>query len=300
MEKKIKVLMVDDEVQFRATTQKILNRKGFETIIAGSGEEALGKLDADPDVVILDINMPGIDGHEALQEMKKRKPDLPVIMLTGHGALPSAKEALGKGAFDYLSKPCDIELLAAKVKEAFQQNKIPIEQQEKRVHDAMVPIEEYTTLSGDQSVATAIAELKASFACKISTSRIMETGHRSVLVMEAGQRVAGIVAITDLLKMIMPAYLSASKPPTADSIQYSPMFWKGMFSTEIRKNAQLTVNEVMSPAPPVIDDSASLMEAAYRMHTENARRLVVVSSDIVVGVIREQDLFFEMEKILSS
>ena len=64
----------------------------------------------------------------------------------------------------------------------------------------------------------------------------METGHRSVLVMEAGQQVAGIVAITDLLKMIMPAYLSASKPSTADSIQYSPMFWKGMFSAEIRRN----------------------------------------------------------------
>ena len=56
----------------------------------------------------------------------------------------------------------------------------------------------------------------------------------------------------------------------------------------------------MSPAPPVIDASASLMEAAYRMHTENARRLVVVSSEKVVGVIREQDLFFEMENILSS
>ena len=72
MEKKIKVLMVDDEAQFRATTQKILNRKGFDTIIAASGEEALGKLDADPDVVILDIKMPGIDGHQALQEIKKR------------------------------------------------------------------------------------------------------------------------------------------------------------------------------------------------------------------------------------
>lgn len=300
MEKKIKVLMVDDEAQFRATTQKILNRKGFDTIIAGSGEEALVKLDDDPDVVILDIKMPGIDGHEALQEIKKRKPDLPVIMLTGHGALPSAKEALGKGAFDYLSKPCDIELLAAKVKEAYQQNKIPIEQQEKRVREAMVPLEEYTTLSGDQSVATAIAELKSSFACKISTSRIMETGHRSVLVMEAGRTVAGIVAITDLLKMIMPAYLSASKPSTADSIQYSPMFWNGMFSAETRRNSRLKVKEVMSPAPPVIDASASLMEAAYRMHTENARRLVVVSSGKVVGVLREQDLFFEMEKILSS
>ena len=57
----------------------------------------------------------------------------------------------------------------------------------------------------------------------------METGHRSVLVMEKDQSVAGVVAITDLIEMIMPAYLSAPKPPTADNIQYSPMFWKNTF-----------------------------------------------------------------------
>lgn len=299
MVKKIKVLMVDDEAQFRATTQKILNRKGFDTIIAANGEEALGKLDANPDVVILDIKMPGIDGHQALQEIKKRKPGLPVIMLTGHGALPSAETALEEGAYDYLAKPCDIELLAAKVKEAYQHGKTPIERPEKTVGEAMVPIEEYTTLSGDQSVATAIAELKASFVCKISTSRIMETGHRSVLVMEMDQSVAGILAITDLIEMIMPAYLSAPKPPTADSIQYSPMFWRNMFTSEIRRKSAVKVKDVMSQAPPTIDASASLMQAAYRMNSEKARRLVVVSSGKVVGVIREQDLFFEMERILS-
>jgi CheY-like chemotaxis protein len=300
MESKIKVLMVDDEAQFRATTQKILNRKGFETMIAASGEEALGKLGEAPDVVVLDIKMPGIDGHQALQEIKKQKPDLPVIMLTGHGALPSATAALGKGAFDYLSKPCDIELLAAKIHEAYQYGKAPIVRQEKTVGEAMVPLEDYTTLTGDQSIADAIAQLKGSFTCKISTSRIMETGHRSVLVMAGGRQVIGIVAITDLIKMIMPGYLSAPKPSTADSIQYSPMFWKGMFSTEIRKKAQVKVSQVMSPAPPVIDAAASLMEAAYRMDVESVRRLVVQSSNKVVGVIREQDLFFEMESVLSN
>ena len=67
----------------------------------------------------------------------------------------------------------------------------------------------------------------------------------------------------------------------------------------IRKKADVKVRDVMSPAPPTIDASASLMEAAYRMNSEKARRLVVVSSGKVVGVIREQDLFFEMERVLS-
>jgi PleD family two-component response regulator len=60
---KIKVLMVDDEEKFRSTTEKILQRKGFETVLAASGEEAINKLGEQPDVVILDVKMPGMDGH---------------------------------------------------------------------------------------------------------------------------------------------------------------------------------------------------------------------------------------------
>ena len=98
----------------------------------------------------------------------------------------------------------------------------------------------------------------------------METGHRSVLVMDAEHTVAGIVAITDLLKMIMPAYLSASKPSTADRIQYSPMFWNGMFSAETRKNSRLKVRDVMSPAPQVIDGVYGRACAAAEVSTAAA------------------------------
>lgn len=220
MTDKIKVLMVDDEEQFRATTNKILTRRGFETIMAESGATAIEKLKEDPDVVILDIKMEGMDGHETLREIKKQKPDLPVIMLTGHGDLPSARDAYGEGAFDYLSKPCDIDVLTGKIKDAYNRGTPPREYREHTVLEVMVPIHEYTTLSGDTSVKDAIQALKKSFASKVSTSRIMETGHRSVLVVDAQKRVKGVVAILDLLKMIMPAYLSAPSPAwqTASSI----------------------------------------------------------------------------------
>jgi len=298
MSKKIKVLMVDDEEQFRSTTRKILNRKGFETILAASGEEALDKLSENPDVVILDIRMPGMDGHQALREIKKHREDLPVIMLTGHGAEASAKSALTEGACDYLSKPCDIDLLADKIKDAHRHGQRPGPAEEKNVLEAMVPIDEYTSLPGSKTIREAIIALKASFTAKMSTSRIMETGHRSILVMDRDGHVQGILAITDLLEMIMPPYLSAPKPSTADSIQFSPMFWQGMFSKEIEQKADMEIEAVMSPAPLTIDGGASLMEAAFRMHQEMVRRLVVVVSGKVAGIIREQDLFFEMEKIL--
>jgi DNA-binding response OmpR family regulator len=293
----IKVLMVDDEEQFRATTKKLLNRRGFETILAGSGEEAVDKLDENPDVVILDIKMPGMDGHQALKEIKSRIPDVPVIMLTGHGTMPSAREALIEGAFDYLSKPCDIDVLAAKITDAYQQVKAEGVAGEKRVMDVMIPLEDYTTMKGSQTIGEAILKLRESFTSKVSTSRIMETGHRSILILDDKSEVEGILSIRDLLKGIMPAYLGASKPSMADSIQYSPMFWSGMFTSEVKGLAKKEIRDLMSPAPFTIDGESNLMEASYMMVTNRLRRLVVLTSGKVAGVIREQDLFFEIERI---
>ena len=298
MSRKIKILMVDDEAQFRTTTERILTRKGFETILAGNGEEAIQKLDQNPDVVVLDIKMPGMDGHQVLAEIKKRLPDLQVIMLTGHAARPSAEEARAKGAFDYLTKPCDIDILASKIEDAYHYGKAPETFEEKRVMGVMVPFQEYTTVSADESVRDAILKLKASFTSKVSTSRLMETGHRSVLVMDDQDNVEGILAIRNLLELILPSYLTAPKPSMADSIQYSPMFWQGMFIKEVKQKSEIRIADVMSPAPPAIEGHSSLMEAAYMMVENNARRLVVEVSGKVAGVIREQDLFFEMEKIL--
>jgi len=300
MKKKIKVLMVDDEKQFRSTTQKILNRRGFDTIPAGTGEEALEKLVEKPDVVVLDVKMPGMDGHQTLREIKKNVPDLPVIMLTGHGDKPSARDALVEGAFNYLSKPCDLDLLTLKINDACAHGRTggqPVE--EKNVAGIMIPISDYTTISGNSTIFGAIYKLKDSFAPRMPTSRILETGHRSLIVMDEKGRIEGVVAIIDLLEAIMPAYLSAPKPSMADTLEYSPMFWIGMFSREVSALDNKKIEEVMSEAPMTVALDASLMEASYRMVKNNQRRLVVMDNQTVAGVIREQDLFFEIEKILS-
>jgi DNA-binding response OmpR family regulator len=298
MNERIRVLMVDDEKRFRATTKKLLGRRGFETILAENGEEALEKLKENPDVVILDIKMPGMDGHQVLREIKKRSPYLPIIMLTGHGALPSARESLVEGAYDYLTKPCDITILAGKIHEAFEHRigggRSP---QEMKVNEVMIPLHEYTTIHRDQTVKEAMIKLKMSFLLKMATNRIMETGHRSLLVLDGKGEVQGILSITDLLKAIMPGYLSAAKPSTADSIQYSPMFWKGMFTSAIKGLIRARVEDIMSQATLSIEGESNLMEATHMMITQNVRRLVVVKSGKAVGVIREQDLFFEMERI---
>ena len=298
MKQPIKVLMVDDEKRFRETTRKILERNGFETILAENGAQALQCLDQSPDVAILDIRMPGMDGHEVLEKMINLKPDLPVIMLTGHGDKDSAEQSLVLGAFDYLSKPCDIDLLSDKIREACRSKEQTGKMEEDLVGSAMIPLSAYTTIDEHATIAESIQELKASFVTLPTSDLIMETGHRSILVMDKNRQIQGILTIRDLLKQILPGYLTSTKPSTADSIQYSPMFWRGMFTSAVEQIGTLTISEIMSPVPVSIDAESTLMEAAWIMVDQHQRRLIVTEDGKSAGVIREQDLFFQMGKHL--
>ncbi|MBU2548312.1 MAG: response regulator [Proteobacteria bacterium] len=295
---KIKVLMVDDEVQFRETTSRILNRRGYLTTVAGTGEEAVAILKSDRhDVVVLDIRMPGMDGHQALAEIKRIDPDIQVIMLTGHGGEESALESLEKDAFDYLSKPCDIDRLAARIKDAYSIGRKE-KQTEKRARDVMIPVEEYTTVGPESSIREGIEKLNRSFMSLISTSRLMQTGHRSILVMGGKNDLVGVLSIMDLIEGLRPAYLSAPKPSMAFSMEYSAMFWTGLFTKQARDLGKKKVGDIMSPPPPGIDENANLMEAADMLYKEESRRLVVKRGDKVIGVVREQEVFFELARII--
>jgi len=116
----IGVLLVDDEVPFVEAMTRRLGKRELSVLTAFSGPEALEvlKKHANVDVVILDVKMPGMDGIEALREIKREHPLVEVIMLTGHATVESGIEGMKRGAFDYLMKPCDIDKLLSKVKEA--------------------------------------------------------------------------------------------------------------------------------------------------------------------------------------
>jgi DNA-binding NtrC family response regulator len=118
--KKVDVLLVDDETAFVETLSKRLQKRHLEIVPAYDGASALESLQADPklEVVILDVKMPGMDGIETLREIKTRHPLVEVIMLTGHATVETAIEGMKLGAFDYLMKPCDVDVLVAKVEEA--------------------------------------------------------------------------------------------------------------------------------------------------------------------------------------
>ncbi|MFZ0242583.1 MAG: response regulator [Desulfobacterales bacterium] len=114
------VLLVDDEAPFVETMTKRLTKRKLEVTTALDGQAALAALARDPniEVIILDVKMPGMDGVETLKEIKKRHPLVEVIMLTGHATVETAIDGMKLGALDYLMKPCEMEVLMAKVEEA--------------------------------------------------------------------------------------------------------------------------------------------------------------------------------------
>jgi len=118
---KPKVLLVDDEERFVKTLTKRLAERELDVVGVHSGMEAIEEVKKNAyDVVILDVRMPGLDGIETLQELKKISPGLEVIMLTGHASVDSAVEGMRLGAHEYLLKPCDIEELMEKIDGAYE------------------------------------------------------------------------------------------------------------------------------------------------------------------------------------
>jgi DNA-binding NtrC family response regulator len=119
--KNIKVLLVDDEKDFVNSLSERIQMRELDSKIAYDGEQALELVtDEIPDVVVLDLRMPGIDGLEVLERLKKNYPNVQVIILTGHGSDEDEKVSKRLGAYDYLQKPVSIDKLIRSIKGAYQ------------------------------------------------------------------------------------------------------------------------------------------------------------------------------------
>ena len=114
-----RVLLVDDEREFVQTLSERLQLRDMGSAIAYDGESALNIVEEDdPEVIIIDLKMPGIDGIEVLKRVKKERPEIEVIILTGHGSEADRRMCMDLGAFDYLQKPVDINHLSQVLKNA--------------------------------------------------------------------------------------------------------------------------------------------------------------------------------------
>jgi CheY-like chemotaxis protein len=124
-------LLVDDEKEFVQTLSDRLQTRDLDSAIAYDGEEALSYIEKDePDVMVLDLKMPGVNGMDVLRKVKKERPHVEVIILTGHGSEKDKALAMELGAFAYLEKPVDIDVLTKTMKDAY--NKINKGKKEKK------------------------------------------------------------------------------------------------------------------------------------------------------------------------
>jgi two-component system nitrogen regulation response regulator NtrX len=118
------ILIVDDERAIRNVLKDILTVEGYKVDEASDGEEGLKKISGNVDVVLCDIKMPKVDGIEFLEKAGELNPELPIIMISGHGNIDTAVEAVKKGAFDYISKPPDLNRLLITIRNATDRNKL--------------------------------------------------------------------------------------------------------------------------------------------------------------------------------
>ena len=144
--KKIDLLLVDDEADFRRTIGKRLKKRGMLPEEAGTGEQCLAILEEHPmHVVVLDVKMPGMSGIEVLRRIKETHPDTEVILLTGYATTHDGVEGIKAGAFDYLSKPVELEQLIGKIRQAYDK----IQREEEKIREA-----EYRARLEQQMIST--------------------------------------------------------------------------------------------------------------------------------------------------
>jgi len=121
----LRVLVVDDEADFLETIVKRLQRRKIDACGVNGGKKALEIVENERfDVVVLDILMPGMDGIETLKLLKKKKPFIEVIILTGHGSVESGLQGMQFGAFDYIMKPAELDELLEKIQQAYERKRI--------------------------------------------------------------------------------------------------------------------------------------------------------------------------------
>jgi DNA-binding response OmpR family regulator len=282
---KIKILLVDDEKDFRESTARTLSRRGFTVDDVGGGPEALVYLQTStPDLIILDLKMAEMDGITTLQHIRKIQSKLPVIILTGHGDFDSALSGIKLEIVDFLQKPVDIDFLAHKINQLLSVKWVkPLA--EKSVTELMVPVDSYRSVHTDQLAVEALKQLRESATAPVS-AKIMEIGHRSILVKDRSEKVVGLLRIVDVLGMATLEWLFNTPYRS---------FYTGMFLAQCKVLGDGVISDFIDEEKLLtITEHTPLIEATVLMAENNLINLPVTRDGRVVGILRDKDIFQEI------
>ena len=147
------ILLVDDDSAFRHVMSGELRRLGYDVATAGSGEEAVARLERQgpeivlPEIVLLDLRLPGMDGVATLKAIRAHHPSIEVIMLTGHGSIDTAIESIRDGAFDYVTKPCPLDEVQIRVQRAIEHR--ALRQRANLLERALTPPDQAASFVGE-------------------------------------------------------------------------------------------------------------------------------------------------------
>jgi CheY-like chemotaxis protein len=279
------VLLVDDEEDFRLATSQALHKRGFEVTGVGSGEEAIQTINLSrPDIVLLDLKMPGLNGIETLQRIRATEKTLPVIILTGHGSLHDALAGINLEIVDFIQKPVDIDLLETRIRRFFEKDEAEM-LRERTIAELMVSPDLYPKLYVDEPIAEAMEKMKAVFfpteAGKIQLPRM-----RSALVYDRKESFTGLIRFQDLLKLVLPSFLEDS-PHTS--------YFTGMFLAQCKMISRKSVRHIMTETASV-NVNAPLLEAIHLMTQHHLVTLPVLQQGKLIGILRERDIILEIAK----
>jgi len=276
LNKKIRVLIVDDEERFALNLARILELRDFDVSTVFNGFQAVDTVrgEDDFDVIVLDVKMPRMDGVSTLKEIKKLSPETEIIMLTGHASLESGIQAIREGAYDYLMKPCDIEDLAEKIREAYGVENIkrhPVLWPRNKVQEIIYS--SFKKLGREDTFDRALDLLD------------QETGEmaaETIFILDSEDRLQGFVSRRSLIDEAAKAHPELS------------MTW-----TSLRQHPEWLPRkkliEIMNPETVTTYPEESLTDVAYRMIKSNIRSVPVVKEGKTVGIVRMRDIFQYIE-----
>jgi CheY-like chemotaxis protein len=268
----IRVLLVDDEERFVQNLAKLLRGRGFDAATVFDGAAGVAALEKGerPDVVLLDVKMPGMDGIETLRKIKDISPETEVVMLTGHADVETGIAAMREGALDYLMKPCDIEDLVAKITEAHEIEDIrrhPVLWPRHIVKEVAWP--SFIRLDTEDPLGKALG---------VFTREPGMSVRDELYILDAENRFQGVVARRDLLE-------AARQHGPERSIEWVDL----IDHPEWLPAAPL--RRIMRPDHPVATDpEANLSEVARRMLDLNVRCMPVIEDGRVAGIVRLNDV----------
>lgn len=271
-----RVLLVDDEDRFAAQLCRLLTARDFLVVTAGDGRQALDLIETRTfDAVVLDIRMPVMDGMTALGRILEIKPAPAVIMLTGHATLETGIEAIRRGAFDYLMKPCSIEDLVAKLNAACTVGQIrrrPILWPRRTAGELI--------LNAFRRIEDADPLLEA---FSLLNHRLPRMAGETLFIVDKDDRLAGHLSKQDILKSIIR--IRGIETLTWEDLSANPQWLP-----------DLTVGAVMNPDTVSVNPATGLKPVAQLMMDRKIRTLPVTADDRrVLGVIRLRDVLVYLD-----